>query len=182
MFRPVSTTLGVCCIGYAALNAFAEAGSAVSDDALSLNRAVKGVIKSAEGSQALFGNKAAALSQLNLLACESEEQNWDGYGSSGMNPLARQNTENFVRALPDSIPIPEFGVEPDGSISLDWIKSKHLMFSLSIGPSDRIAFAWLDGTDSGHAVARFDQRIIPMRILDGIQATLRDESATVRAA
>lgn len=169
-------------MGYAALNAYAATGSAISEDALILHRAVKAVIRSAEDSQVLFGSKAAALSQLNSLASETDESNWDGYGSLAMNALAKQNTENFVRALPDSIPMPEFGLEPDGAISLDWISSKHMMFSLSIGPNDRIAFAWLDGTDSGHAVARFDQRAIPAKILDGIRATMRDENATVRVA
>ena len=61
--------------------------------------------------------------------------------------------------------MPEFAPEPDGAISLDWIQSRHRLFTLSISASNRLAYAWLDGTDKGHGVARFDGRTIPRRVL-----------------
>jgi len=169
-------------MGYAALYPYAEQGSAVSEHAESLNQAVRKIIRSSEDSQALFGRKSVAISELNRLANETSEPDWDGQGALGINLIAQQNAISFVRALPNGVPMPEIAIEPDGSISLDWIRSRHIMFTLSIGPNDRIAFAWVDGTDSGHAVARFDQSSVPTRILDGIQATMCDESATFRAA
>ena len=67
----------------------------------------------------------------------------------------------FLRAMPDDLPIPEFAPEPNGSISLDWIASPDRLFSLSIGRNGRLAYAWLDGADKGHGVARFDARNVP---------------------
>jgi hypothetical protein len=83
--------------------------------------------------------------------------------------MALQNAEMFLRALPEDLPTPEFAPEPDGSISLDWIHTRHRLFSLGVGPNDRLAYAWLDGTDKGHGVARFDGLSVPQRVLAGIQ-------------
>ena len=74
----------------------------------------------------------------------------------------------------------EFAPEPDGSISLDWIRSRSNFFSVSVGASDRLAYAWLDGTDRGHAVARFDGDSVPSRILEGIKALVQGANAAVR--
>lgn len=168
-------------MGYAALNVYVLPGSAVSEEAVNVTRNTEAIFRFAEESQSLFGVKADAISQLKLLASECMESDWDGNSASAIDELAIQNAENFVRALPDNIPMPEFAPEPDGSISLDWIRSRHRMFSLSIGPNNRIAYAWLDGTDKGHAVARFDGRSISTRILDGIRATLGNENAFIGA-
>lgn len=160
-------------MGYAALNLYAEPASAISTEANNVRQNAAAVIRSVEKSQALFGDKALAISQMELLAQECSDPNWDGYDAIGIDALAIKNTESFLRALPDSIPMPEFAPEPDGTISLDWILSKHRMFSLSIGQSRRFAYAWLEGTERGHAVARFDGYNIPERILHDIHSILR---------
>lgn len=77
---------------------------------------------------------------------------------------------SFLCALPDRCPLPEITLEPDGAISLDWIQSRDRLFSVSVGQSSRLAFAWVDGVDSGHGVECFDGRNIPLRILQGIEA------------
>jgi hypothetical protein len=74
----------------------------------------------------------------------------------------------FIRVLPEDVPLPEFAPEPDGSLSLDWIQSRHRLFTLSVAPNIRLPYAWVDGADSGHGVARFDGETVPPRILDGI--------------
>jgi hypothetical protein len=67
--------------------------------------------------------------------------------------------------------MPENAVDPDGAIALDWIVSRHRMLSLSVaGDSDRIAYAWVDGTNKGHAVDRFDGAAVPLRLLQAILA------------
>ncbi len=75
--------------------------------------------------QALFGEKAAALSRLAALAAECAEQGWDGEDAVAISSGAVAAAERLVRALPDGIPIPEFAPEPDGSISLEWIMSRN---------------------------------------------------------
>ncbi len=91
-----------------------------------------------------------------------------------------QLAADFIRALPGNVPLPEFAWEPDGAISLDWIPSRHRMFSVSIGEGNRLPYAWLDGADTGHAVATFDGVTVPARILEGIRRIMPRDNATVR--
>lgn len=136
-------------------------------------------MNSMERSQALFGDKASAISQIWALANECAEPGWDGDGALPLNRLAVFKAIAFIRVLPDGVPLPEFASDPDGSISLDWIQSRSHLFSLSIGTSNRLAYAWLDGTDKGHAVARFDEENMPPRILEGIRSIMNGGNAIV---
>lgn len=164
------------------MQGYARGSSAVSSEAHAVRDAVTAVVELTERSQALFGNKAAAISQLRALANECAEPGWNGDNACAINPLAVLLAENFIRALPESIPLPEFAPEPDGAISLDWIQSRNRLFSLSIGAGSRLAFAWLDGADKGHGVSRFDGQTIPPRILDGIEAIIDHGYTSLRAA
>lgn len=178
---PKSLSIEICIAGYVALNAYARGGNAISSEARAAQEAATAVVESAERSQVLFGEKAAALSQLRALAHECTEEGWDGYEACALDPTAVLIAEGFVRALPDSVPLPEFAPEPDGSVSLDWIQSKNRLFTMSVGTNHRLAYAWLDGTDKGHAVARFDGETIPPRILQGINAIMNHGNPSIRA-
>src|SRR6266550_5433638 len=95
---------------------------------------------------------------------------WDGADAAAIDPLAVLMARRFLRLLPEGVPLPEFAPEPDGSISLDWIRSRNRLFSLSIGRSNRLAYAWLDGADKGHGVVHFDDCNVPELILNHIVA------------
>ena len=97
-----------------------------------------------------------------------------------VHPVAVLQAKSFLRTLPDGVSLPEFSIEPDGSISLDWIESRDRLFSLSIGENNRLAYAWLDGTNKGHGVENFDGQQIPKRILDGITLIIPNGNASVR--
>lgn len=181
MPEPISVMVGVY-LGYATLAAYARSSSAVSAEADIARQTAHAVVESAERSHALFGGKAAVLSELISLANECCEPAWDGDGSAGINPLAVATVEDFVRALPADICVPEFAPEPDGSISLDWTVSRYRRFTLSVGGSNRLAYAWLDGADRGYGVARFDGSTIPPRVLEGICSIMNHASAPLRAA
>lgn len=116
----------------------------------------------------LYGEKSALISELLDLADECDEKDWDSYGALPLDELAIDNAIAFIHTLPPEISMPELAPDPDGEVSLDWIASKTSLFSVSCGSSHRLAYSWLDGTDRGHAVAAFDGREIPKRILDGI--------------
>jgi hypothetical protein len=182
MPKHISKTVGVCLVSYTALQAYAGGGSAVSSEARTVGKVATAIVNSVERSQSLFGKKAAAISRLFALANECAEPGWDGEDANVINPIAVINAENFLRALPENFPLPEFAVEPDGNVSLDWIKSRNCLFSLSVGSSGRLAFAWLDGADKGHAVARFDGRQVPIHILEGIAAIVNHEDASIWVA
>jgi hypothetical protein len=168
--------------GHLALQALAGGGSAVSREASAVYEAAIEVRDSTERSVALFGEKAAALSRLAALATECAEEGWDGADAAAINPIAVLWAKRFVRALPYGLPLPEFGPEPDGAISLDWIRSRIRMFSVSIGHTHRLAYAFLDGADKGHGVAHFDGQNVPQRILEGIEDILGPRHAVLQAA
>lgn len=180
MPEPLSTIGLYCLTGYGVLNAYARGGSAVSCEAREAQKAAKSVVEFSELSQALFGEKAAALTQLWALARDCSEANWDGAGGDPLDVDAVFNTADVVRALPEGIPIPEFAPEPDGSVSLDWIKSRNCIFSLSVGAGPNLTYAWLDGGDRGHGVARFDGGRIPTRVLEGICGIMNHANPAIR--
>jgi hypothetical protein len=166
---------------HVALQSWAGGGSAISPEARAVHEASTKVVKAAERSVALFGEKNAAFSRLLELAQECAEPGWDGAEAAAIDQIVVSVAEDFVRGLPDDIPLPEFAAEPDGSISLDWIASRTRLFSLSIGHSNRLAYAWLDGADKGHGVARFDGRNVPPRVLDDIKHIVGYGYAGLRA-
>jgi hypothetical protein len=168
--------------GHLVLQSLAGGGSAISPEARAVHDAATEVVKSTERSMALFGEKNMALARLAALAQECAEPGWDGAEAVAMSPIALAAAEHFIRALPDDIPLPEFAPEPDGAISLDWIASRTRLYSLSVGYSNRLAYAWLDGADKGHGVARFDGRNVPLRILDDIKYIIGRGDAGLRIA
>lgn len=178
---PEPVSIGACFIA-GVLSVYSRNSSAVSSEAETVRKATTALVESAERSQALFGGKAAAISQLRALANECAEADWDGNDAEPIHPLAVLIAEEFLRALPDDLPLPEFAPEPDGSVSLDWIQSRTRLFSLSIGTSRRLAYAWLDGSDKGHAVSRFDGKHIPSRIQQGIREIVNYGHTSLRAA
>ena len=135
--------------------------------------------ESAERAQVLFSEKSVAISQIVFLANECAETGWDGDEAAPIDPMAILTAVEFIRALPNYVPLPEFAPEPDGSLSLDWIRSCSRLFSLSIGSTNRLAYAWLDGSDKGHGVARFDGERIPTRVIEGIIGIMKHGNATI---
>ena len=180
MPEPVST-LGLMFVGYAAIQPFARGSSAVSQEAQAVRKAACDVVHHTERSQSLFGTKAAAISDVWKLAEECSQEGWDGDEALALDDLAVARAVALIRALPEGVPMPEFAPEPDGAISLDWSESRNRLFSLSVGSTDRLAYAWLDGADKGHGVARFDGWKAPKRILDGIQSIVTHGNASFRA-
>ena len=180
MPEPISALIGLG-MSYAALQAKSRRNTSVSNDGVLVSRAAAAIVDAREQSHALFGDKTSAISQVREVATECAELGWNGDGAQGVDMLSVRNAEALIRALPDGFPMPEVAAEPDGALSLDWVHSHSRLFSLSTGQSDRLAFAWLDGTDKGHGVARFDGITVPRRIIDGIRSIL-DIDARVRAA
>jgi hypothetical protein len=140
-----------------------------------LSRTLWAIQDARERSFALFGHKAAAISSLYELYIDHGQSNWDGEGAVPTSPAALETAIWFIRVLPDHLPMPEIAAEPDGAISLDWACSRHRVFTLSIGTTDRLAYAWLDGSDRGHGVARFDGERVPQKIIEGIEGATRED-------
>ncbi len=151
-------------------------------EAQTVRTAACAVVELGEQSFALFGRKSAAISQILALFYESRESDGDGDEAEPISRAAAERAVDFVRVLPHDVPLPEFAWEPDGSISLDWIHSRHRLFSLSIGDGRVLPYAWLDGADRGHAVAFFDGETVPPRILEGIRRIMSGGATPIWAA
>ncbi len=128
-------------------------------------------------SVALFGPKADLISHLSLLGGECLEENWDGYGAAPVRPGALRGAEELIASLPEDVPLPECLIEPDGCISLDWMPGPNRTLTVSVGESDRIPYAWVDGTDRGHAVAGMvDGQLSPRMLAEIRRFTSHDAS------
>lgn len=178
MSEPISAVAAL--LGYAALHGALRASHGVSSEAGVVRRSQCAVVESAERSMAWFGSKASAISDMWALVDECGHKGWDGEGATPLSPFAANTAAAFIRALPDGVPLPEFAPEPDGNMSLDWIRARTRLLSLSIGLSNRIAFAWIDGSDQGHGVAHFDGKRTPSRILDDIRETMTRDDVAIR--
>ena len=128
-----------------------------------------------------FSAKSDAIDKLNALADECSSDGWDGEDAEAISRAVTARTIAFIRALPSDLPLPDFAPEPDGSISLDWILSRSRLLSLSVGAGTRLAYAWLDDEDRGHAVAHFDGAGIPWRVLEEIRGLTGCANPPVRA-
>jgi len=182
MLEPVPPSLNPSFVSGWTLDIHGRHGSAISREAVVIAEAASSLRDEMERSIALFGKKAAAITELRTLASEGAQEDWDGEGAHAVLPAAVQLAEWFVRAMPDGIAAPEFAVESDGHVLLDWTASRDRRLSLSIGENNRLSYAWLDGTDKGHGVAGFDGVSIPIRVLTAIESIVRNGYATFRVA
>jgi hypothetical protein len=180
MPEPILTTaLGIYAVGYAALFGHGRRDTAVSEG---LKKARNEANKYFERSQALFGTKAAAISSIQEIVGDCSEENWDGYGAESVGPLAVWNAEDLIRALPDGFPVPDVAPEPDGSISFDWTVANDQRVALSVSESNRLAFAWVNGTERGQAVVNFDGANLPEWFLHVIGPVVNYAKPTFWAA
>lgn len=168
--------------GRQALQSFATGGTAVSDEAGRTRKVAAWIAAMVERSQALSGRTADALAALGAVARDCAEPDWDGYGAAPIDPAAVALARQFLRVLPDELPMPEVAADPDGAVSLDWVQARYRSVSISINAGGRLSYAWLDGTDRGHGVARFDGRSVPPRIADEIRKISGAGDAGLRAA
>lgn len=84
----------------------------------------------------------------------------------------------FIRArrlldtLPNGFPAPEVGIDPDGEVSLDWIRSNRTLVSISAGVTNNLSFAarFDDGTSHG-AIRHTDA--FPLAVVDMLRRLYR---------
>ncbi|MGQ0765946.1 MAG: hypothetical protein ACT4OZ_09795 [Gemmatimonadota bacterium] len=179
MPEPFSTVVGLG-MSLAALRASARK-TTYSDEGEHLREAVAQLIDLNERSFSISGAQNTVIASIREIASNCSFRDWDGYGAAPISARALKTAEALIRALPSGFPLPEVAPEPDGAISLDWTQSRRRSFSVSAGQTDRLAFAWLDGTDGGHGVERFDGVSIPRRIAEGISSIV-NVGASVRTS
>ena len=159
--------------GFADLGNYARLSSGVSPESALLRRSANAVNRRARTSESLFGWKTKALEQLWAVVAESANTGSDGTDAAGIDPRALEMAETIIEVWPRGIPLPEFAAEPDGAISLDWIRSRHRIFSVSVGATNRLACAWIDGARRGHVIEPFDGSTLPEFIGSAVRAIMK---------
>ncbi len=155
--------------------------SAVSDPALVIREKARDAADHFEEAETHSPRVHASTQELWALQNECGESNWDGEDAVPLSRLAVEQTIHLLHLLPSHLPLPEFTAEPDGSISVDWIVARHSLVSASIGTNNRVAYAWLNGTDKGHGVERMDVDRFPPRLAQCI-ALAYAGSSSIRAS
>ena len=165
-----------CVASYGSLESW-ERASAVSDTAAHLHELIRNLFRSIDDVQTLSGRENSFENRLRTALGELVVDE-DQYAVS---TAAVQRALRLVQSLPNHVPIPDVAVDPDGEIALDWMPSRTRAFSISVGDSDRLAYALMDGSDRAHGVFRFTGSI-PRPLLLQIADLTTDANAAVRAA
>ena len=152
--------------------------TAVSAEANQVLAARREIDRAQQGAQTLSGRLAETATRLyaaiDALVIDDEQ--------AAVPFDVVQNALRMMRALPDVLPLPEIGIDPDGAISLDWMPTRLRMFSISVSDSEHLAYAWLNGTDRGHGVARLVGGPLPGSLWLQLAEIVGDVAASLRAA
>jgi hypothetical protein len=130
--------------------------------------------KSDEATQSLirtvsFGEQVAfLLEELLILKGEYLIPDWDGYNALPISEQSYFNAQQFILALPSSMPLPKLYVIPTGEIVFEWGISRRKVFSVIIEESAQLSYAGLFGTDTIYGTEHFSENL-PQIILENIK-------------
>jgi len=155
--------------GMACMRPSVRCTSAVSDEASIVRSSIEAVFASEESSVALFGGRSQVLTELAEVVSECSEFGWDGGSALPVSKLVCRIAEDFISSLDESRPMPEITAEPSGTLSFEWHEGYRRVFSVSIGPSGRLAYTGMDGTDQWYGVTVFDGFSMPIDIDYGLR-------------
>ncbi|MBL4868723.1 MAG: hypothetical protein JKY67_20360 [Pseudomonadales bacterium] len=91
-----------------------------------------------------INTKEKVIDELKQLYVDRSSPNWDAYDAAPLKAGALMNAVKFIQALKSVYPLPEISADPDGDISLEWIK-KDKILSLSLGCTNIICYAAIYG-------------------------------------
>lgn len=109
-----------------------------------------------------------AFDELNQVYADCLEPNWDGYGAAPISEVTYRLAWQFLEALPLGAPLPSFGSEPDGHLTLEWYRSPRWTLSVSVSPEGDLHYAALLGTRKAYGTEPFFGDA-PKTIMDLIQ-------------
>lgn len=133
--------------------------TAQSDPAKRLSRMREEIREHLLTSFVIGSASTQAITELDEIRSEASYVGWDGYGALPVNPRACIFASLFLNALPTTAPIPEVGADPDGEIALDWSFGERKALTLSIGPTGRCTFAWVNGQSTFRGTDWMDDEI-----------------------
>lgn len=93
----------------------------------------------------IFSLNIQLLEDLNSVVERASVPNWDGYDAEPVNIAAFIEARRFIRRLAFSAPMPEILSDPDGDITLQWIREPDRQLSVSLSGTGRVSYAGLFG-------------------------------------
>lgn len=90
-------------------------------------------------------NRTLLLQRLRAIQTECSLEDWDGDGAEAIGLAPLDMAIQLLAKLPQDIPEPDPGAEPDGGLSLEWYARDGRYISVSVGPSDRAVGIDVDG-------------------------------------
>jgi len=113
-----------------------------------------------------------ALENLAELKQECAKPAWDGCDAQPVGEKTLEHLVAFLQALPENVPVPDLVPEPDGEVAVEWQTGARRIFSVSIGPDERLSYAGLLGANRWHGVDQFFGNM-PSEIIRGIARVSR---------
>ena len=139
----------------------------ISEDANTVQKRISEIKEYFFQSETVGKWRREILRNLEEIKEECSVENWDGYGASPVKKDSYNEAVRFIEALPDSLPIPEVDVDPDGEIAFEWDMGRRKVFSVSVGSNNELAYAGLFGSNKSHGTEYFGNKL-PKVILDNI--------------
>jgi hypothetical protein len=115
-----------------------------------------------------LGNPAL-FDDLQQLAAECAEGNWDGHGAAPVQADTIATAQEFLLALPLGTPRGSVGAEPDGHVTIEWYSSPKRTLSVSVSPDGNLHYAALLGAAARYGTEPFLGQI-PRVIVELIHA------------
>jgi len=112
-----------------------------------------------------------AFDELSKVYEECSEPNWDGYDALPVAEAAYQLALELLETFPLSTPLPSFGAEPDGHITMEWYCSPTRTLSVSVSPEGELYYAALLGDSKAYGTEPFFGEA-PKAIVDLIQRVM----------
>lgn len=103
---------------------------------------------------------------------ECRHPNWDGHGALPVSSDVLRQGYSLLEALPEGIPVPSIGAEPDGQLTLDWHCAPRRTLSVSVSPDGDLHYAALIGPNREYGTEAFFGEF-PRRIATLIQRVYR---------
>jgi hypothetical protein len=103
--------------------------------------------------------------ELATLVSSCGHYGWDGYDGEPVRDETAVAAGQFIARLPNGIPLPTLGAEPDGSITLEWYRSPFQTVSISINANNSLHYSALLDSDNEFGMDVLAGQM-PKRLLD----------------
>jgi hypothetical protein len=151
--------------------------TARSEPATELTKLQEDVRRHLLTSFAISNAAEGVLAELDEVRAEASRDGWNGPGTLPLNPFAYEFAKLFLTTLPTTAPLPEVSADNDGEVSLDWIFGSRRALSVSVGPTGRCTFAWVQGLSTVRGTDWIDDEI-PAPIIHALGRLETDSSGT----